>query len=140
MDIRSQFRVPWYKTKKKHHKFLNRILTSQLSSTSTLVGQQILLNTFRNGHFGRDLICHPKSIFKAALNEAKFSFYSTVQCTFFIKPFLALATRPFTMTSFTVLAVLFTDCQKRTYVKQNNVALPFTVSSLKCSVDLCLSI
>ena len=29
------------------------------------------------------------------------------------------------MPSFTALAVLFTDCQKLAYVKQQNVALPF---------------
>ena len=34
-------------------------------------------------------------------------------------------TRPVTVPSFIALSILFTDCQKRTYVKQLNVALPF---------------
>ena len=42
-----------------------------------------------------------------------------------MKPFLVLPTRPLTLPSFTTLAVLFPDCQKLTYVKQQNVALPF---------------
>ena len=41
-----------------------------------------------------------------------------------MKPFLALPTRPLTVPSFTALVVLFHDCQKLTYVKQQNVALP----------------
>ena len=45
-------------------------------------------------------------------------------CTFFIKPFLALLTRPLTVQSCTALAVLFPDYQKLTYVKQQNVSLP----------------
>ena len=44
-------------------------------------------------------------------------------CTFFIKPFLALPMRSLTVPSFTALAVLFPDCQKLTYVKQQDVAL-----------------
>ena len=43
-------------------------------------------------------------------------------CTFFIKPFLSLATRPLALAL--ALAVLFTDCQNLAYVKQQNVALP----------------
>ena len=64
-------------------------------------------------------------------------------CTFFIKSFLALATRSLTMPSFTALAATtpslilcphpFTDCQKLAYVKQQNVALPFTTHHLPLS-------
>ena len=35
-------------------------------------------------------------------------------------------TRPLTVPSFTALVVLFPDCPKLTYVKQQNVALPLT--------------
>ena len=46
---------------------------------------------------------------------------------FFIKCFLALLTRPLTVPSFTALDVLLPDCQKFTYVKQQNVALPLGI-------------
>ena len=43
-----------------------------------------------------------------------------------MKPFLAILIRPLTMQSFTALAVLFPDLKnKLTYVKQQNIALPF---------------
>ena len=41
-----------------------------------------------------------------------------------LKPFLALPTRPLTLPSFTVLAVLVPDFHTLTYVKQQDVALP----------------
>ena len=54
-----------------------------------------------------------------------YSWHQGLLWTFFIKPFLALATKYFTVPSFTALAVLFPDYQNLTYVKQLNVALPF---------------
>ena len=47
------------------------------------------------------------------------------------------------MPSFTALAVLFPDCQKLTYVKQQNVALPLpniSISDLKSKEDKLVSI
>ena len=45
--------------------------------------------------------------------------HKTFPCT------IVLTTRFLTVPSFTALAVLFTDCQNLTYVKQQNEALPF---------------
>ena len=60
------------------------------------------------------------------------SWHQGLLYTFFIKPFLALATRPLNVLSITALAVLFPDCQKNTYVKEHNVALPFVNSQSQC--------
>ena len=57
--------------------------------------------------------------------SAGISWHQGLLCTFFIKLFLALALRPINVRSFKALAVLFPDCQKQTYVKQQKVALSF---------------
>ena len=45
-----------------------------------------------------------------------------------MKPFLALPMRPLTVQSSTAIPVLFPNCQKLTYVKQQDVALPLQIA------------
>ena len=55
--------------------------------------------------------------------------YIGLQTSFVLKPFLARAKRFLTVPSFKAVAVLFSYLQNSDYVKQHNVALPFSVNS-----------
>ena len=56
-------------------------------------------------------------------------------CTFFVKPFLTLATKSLILPSFTALAVLFPDYQNLTYVKTTESSAP-----LECNKGLFLDV
>ena len=62
---------PRYKTKNKGHKFLNKILTCKVPSSSILVGPLVLLTAVRNGRFAEGWLSKPSSISTAALNWTK---------------------------------------------------------------------
>ena len=68
-------RVPQYKTKKKCHAFLNKILACQVPSSSILVGPLVLLKAVRNGRFDGGWLSNLSLIFNAALNWAKLPYY-----------------------------------------------------------------
>ena len=65
--------APQYQTKKKRHKFLNKILTCQVPSSSILVGPLVLLTAVRDGRFAKGWLSNPNSISTAALNLEKFA-------------------------------------------------------------------
>ena len=62
-DIRSHPRTTRYKTKKKGHTFLNKILVCHVPSFSIQVGRVILLIAVRNGRFGGGWLSTPSSTF-----------------------------------------------------------------------------
>ena len=65
-----------------HEPFLKKILSCQGPSTSLLDRRWFLLNTVRNGNFGRGWLSNKIFIFRAAINWAKISFLPT-QCIAF---------------------------------------------------------
>ena len=58
------------------------------------------------------------------------TWYLGLQTIFVIKPFLARAARSLTVLNFKALAVLVSDLPNSGYVKQHNVALPFSLVTL----------